>query len=291
MNIAADSPYRVPSDGSFRVDEAPTRPAGKTPPKKKLQKDLDDLVDEFDELQRRLYAEDRHALLLVFQAMDAAGKDGTIRAVTRGVDPAGFQVFSFKKPSDLELDHDFLWRTARRLPERGRVGIFNRSHYEEVLVVRVHPEYLKYQRLPDGISPAKLWKQRYASIREHERHLSQNGTVVLKFWLNVSREEQRQRFLDRIKVPEKNWKFSSGDVHEREHWNAYMNAYEHALNATSRPWAPWYAIPADDKPYMRATVADIVVRTLQNLDPRYPVVSKDKLDELEEMRGFLDHDT
>ena len=288
MTIAADSPYRVPFDGSFRVADAATAPPDGAPSKKKLEKALDRSVDDFDELQRRLYAEDRNALLLVFQAMDAAGKDGTIRAVTRGVDPAGFQVSSFKQPSSTELDHDFLWRTTARLPERGRVGVFNRSHYEEVLVVRVHPEYLAGQRLPPGVSPAALWRQRFTSIREHERHLFHNGTVVLKFWLNVSKEEQRQRFLARIRVPEKNWKFSSADVHEREHWDAYMHAYEQALNATSRPWAPWYAIPADDKPFLRATVADIVVRTLENLDPRYPTVSAEKRAELREMRRFLE---
>ena len=288
---AAESPYRVTYKGDFRIARAPSTPPASTPSKKQLQRALEADVATFDELQRRLYAADHHALLLVFQAMDAAGKDGTIRAVTRGVDPAGFQVSSFKQPNSEELEHDFLWRTTRRLPERGRVGVFNRSYYEEVLIVRVHPRYLERQRLPDGVTPGVLWRQRYASIREHERHLHANGTVVLKFWLNVSRQEQRLRFLDRLHVPEKNWKFSTADVHEREHWDAYMDAYEKALNETSRPWAPWYAIPADDKPYMRAVIADIIVRTLQNLDPRYPKVSTEKLAEFTEMRVFLEHDT
>jgi PPK2 family polyphosphate:nucleotide phosphotransferase len=288
VSHAAVSAYRVPDDGSFRVRRAATTPPADRPSKKQLRKGLAELVARFDELQRRLYAEDRNALLLVFQAMDAAGKDGTIRAVTSGVDPAGFQVFSFKQPSTLELEHDFLWRTARRLPERGRVGVFNRSYYEEVLVVRVHPEYLEHQRLPRDVTGDELWAHRFRSIREHERHLHANGTVVLKFWLNVSKEEQRRRFLDRIAVAEKNWKFSTGDVREREHWDRYMHAYEQALNATSRPWAPWYAIPADHKPYMRYAVADIVVRTLENLDPHYPQVGARKKAELKEMRGLLE---
>jgi PPK2 family polyphosphate:nucleotide phosphotransferase len=205
-----------------------------------------------------------------------------------GLNPAGCQVFSFKAPSAEELDHDFLWRTACRLPERGRFGIFNRSYYEEVLVVRVHPNCLEAQRLPGPTDPESIWEERFESIRDHERHLARNGTVILKFWLNVSRGEQRRRFLRRIDQPEKNWKFSPADVRERGHWKAYHRAYQEALAATSRPWAPWYAIPADHKPFMRWTVADLLVRTLDNLDLRYPTVGEAERARLREMRSLLD---
>ena len=239
-------------------------------------------------LQRILYAHDHHAILLVFQAMDAAGKDGTIRAVMSGVNPAGCQVFSFKQPSKNELDHDFLWRTARCLPERGRIGIFNRSYYEEVLVVRVHPEYLAGQNLPGKPKLERLWKERYESILDHEKHLARNGTVIIKFWLNISNEEQKQRFLARINEPEKHWKFSTGDVRERGHWKNYMRAYQDALNATSRSWAPWYAIPADDKPYMRMCVAEILVATLKSLGLEYPKVHEEELATFREMARLLE---
>ncbi len=285
---AINSPYLVPFDGSFRVADAPTTPPKDAPGKKESKRRLADLVDELRELQRVLYADDRHSVLLVFQAMDAAGKDGTIRAVLSGVNPAGCHVSAFKQPSNEELDHDFLWRTAKRLPERGRIGVFNRSHYEEVLVVRVHPEYLGGQRLPgspDNLD--ELWEQRYRSIADHEHHLAENGTVILKFWLNVSRDEQRQRFLARLDEPEKNWKFSEGDVREAEHWDAYMDAYEAALNATSTPSAPWYAIPADDKHVMRTTVAEIVTKTLRGLDMNYPEVDAASRARFDEMRRLL----
>jgi len=196
------------------------------------------------------------------------------RAATRPPKEAGVQVFSFKQPSEHELDHDFLWRVWRCLPERGRIGIFNRSHYEEVLVVRVHPEYLARQRLPSRPSDLEeLFAERYESIRELEKHLARNGTTIVKFWLNVSQEEQKKRFLARVSDLEANWKFSAGDIRERAHWKEYMQAYERALNETSRPWAPWYAIPADDKKHMRAAVADILVRTLQRIDPKFPKLS------------------
>ncbi len=283
-----ESPYLVPFDGSFRVADAPTGPPEEFDGKKASKKRLKALVKELDELQRILYAEDRHAALLVFQAMDAAGKDGTIRAVLSGVNPAGCQVFSFKQPSPLELDHDFLWRTTRHLPERGRIGIFNRSYYEEVLIVRVHPEYVEGQRLPERVMGDGFWADRYGSIRDHERHLARNGTVVLKFWLNVSKDEQRKRFLSRIEEAEKNWKFSMADVRERRHWDRYMAAYEEALSETSRPWAPWYAIPADSKPYMRETVAKIVVETLRRLELSYPAVSAETRASLVEMQKELE---
>lgn len=289
MFRAADSPWLVPFDGSFRVADARTRPPDDAPPEDALEDHLEDSVDRLRDLQRMLYAQDRIALLLVFQAMDAGGKDSTIRHVMTGVNPAGCQVFSFKQPSREELDHDFLWRTARCLPERGRIGIFNRSHYEEVLVVRVHPEFLDAQRLPDVPDDLdELWRRRCETIASWERHLAQSGTMVLKFWLNVSREEQRKRFLSRLDEPEKHWKFSLGDVRERRHWNAYMEAYEDALNRTSRSWAPWYAIPADDKDYMRMAVADLVVRNLENCHLAYPTPSADTLAELAEGRRMLD---
>jgi PPK2 family polyphosphate:nucleotide phosphotransferase len=219
--------------------------------------------------------------------MDAAGTDGTIRAILNGVNPAGYQVFSFKQPTPEELDHDFLWRTSRRLPERGRIGIFNRSYYEEVLVVRVHPHYLGSQKLPADVDLETVWQDRYASIREHEQHLARNGTVVLKFWLNVSHEEQQQRFLARLEDKDKNWKFSISDIRERAFWDEYMAAFEAALAETSRPWAPWYAIPADNKSYMRLCVADILVRTLESLDLSYPEVDAKKLAEFEDIRQRL----
>lgn len=270
------SPYLVPFDGSFRVKDAKTQPPKSGRDKDGNKKSLKKSIKKLTELQRRLYADDRHALLLVFQAMDAAGKDGTIRAVMSGVDPAGCQVFSFKAPSAEERDHDFMWRVYRSLPERGRIGIFNRSHYEEVLVVRVHPEFLEGQQLPRPLDPKAIWKSRYEAIRAFEKHWAASGTVVLKFWLNVSEQEQGKRFLDRIDEPEANWKFSARDVEERKLWDKYMVAYEKALNETSRPEAPWYAVPADDKAFMRATVADIIVRKLEQLDLRYPEVTAEE---------------
>ena len=286
MFKAPDSPYLVPYDGTFRVDNASTAPA--TDGHSHSGKHRRDAHRDLNQLQRVLAAGDRHAVLLVFQAMDAAGKDGTIRAVMQGVDPSGCQVFSFKKPSSLELDHDFLWRTPCRLPERGRIGIFNRSQYEEVLVVRVHPQILEAQKLPDPVDLETIWDERLRSIRDQEEHLARNGTVILKFWLNVSKDEQRRRFLERLDDPSKNWKFEPGDVVERRHWDDYMQAYEEALNATSRPWAPWYAIPADDKPYMRARVAEIIIDALQGIGLEYPEPSDEERAEFELMRRELE---
>jgi len=285
MFAAPDSEYRVPFDGTFKVADASTVPltSGTRHKGKHRRRRTEDL----NKLQRVLAAGDKHAILLIFQAMDAAGKDSTIRSVMQGVDPSGCQVFSFKKPSSLELDHDFLWRTTCRLPERGRIGIFNRSHYEEVLVVRVHPKILGYQKLPGEINMQTIWDERLTSIRQQEEHLARNGTVILKFWLNVSKEEQKRRFLSRLDEAEKNWKFEPNDVKERRHWDAYMRAYESALNATSRPWAPWYAIPADDKSYMRARVADIIINTLQTIGLRYPEPSAEDRSEFEAARQAL----
>lgn len=286
MFKATSSPFLVPYDNSFKTSEAPTlvkSPVSKTSYKNRLGK----LVNRLDDVQRRLYAADKHSVLLVFQAMDAAGKDSTIRAVMSGVDPAGCQVFSFKQPSSEELDHDFLWRTSKCMPQRGRIGIFNRSYYEEVLVVRVHPEYLGGQKLPDQPPLEELWQQRLESIRDHEKHLARNGTVILKFWLNVSQTEQHRRFLARLDDKRKNWKFSAGDLSESSHWNDYMHAYEQALNATSKPWAPWYAIPADNKHFMRLQVAETVANALESLGLQFPSVSEKQRARMEESRQAL----
>jgi PPK2 family polyphosphate:nucleotide phosphotransferase len=281
---AVKSPHLVPFDRSFRISSAPTSPPEDAPKKSELKKRLEASVARLDELQRKLYALDRWGVLLVFQAMDAAGKDSTIRAVLRGINPQGCQVVAFKQPSSRELDHDFLWRVGSRLPERGRIGVFNRSHYEEVLVVRVHPEFLDGQRLPVDVPLRQRWKERYDSIRDFERHLARNGYVVLKFFLHVSTEEQAERFRDRIDRPDKNWKFSEGDLVERELWARYMDAYEKALNATSRPWAPWYAVPADSKPFLQATVAEIIEASLDSLGLEYPEVGRDRRKELLALR-------
>jgi PPK2 family polyphosphate:nucleotide phosphotransferase len=289
MFQAPDHPCLVPFDSSFRVDRADTTPPDDRGDRKTLRRRLDNETGKLARWQRKLYAHDRFALLLVFQAMDAAGKDSTIRAVLSGVNPAGCQVFAFKRPSTTELDHDFLWRSASRLPERGRIGVFNRSYYEEVLVVRVHPGILENQRLPGPIGD-DIWEHRYRSINDHEKHLAENGVVILKFWLNVSKEEQRQRFLARIDDPDKNWKFKAGDVAERAHWDEYQNAYESALNATSKPWAPWYAIPADDKAYMRWCVAKTINQACETLAVDYPNLPGEALQKLETARATLENE-
>jgi PPK2 family polyphosphate:nucleotide phosphotransferase len=284
MYEAPGSKYLVPYDGTFKVAGAVTVPSAID--HKKCAKRLRKARRRMDKSQQILYADNRQSVLLLFQAMDAAGKDSTIRAVMQGINPAGCQVFSFKKPSSMELDHDFLWRTSSRMPERGRIGIFNRSYYEEVLVVRVHPKILEYQQLPRDIDYDNIWEQRLGSILDHEKHLATNGTVILKFWLNVSREEQRRRFLARINKDKKQWKYEPQDFSERQYWDDYMAAYEAALT-TSRPWAPWYAIPADDKPYMRATVARIFAEALESLDIHYPTPSDEKMAEIRKAKTEL----
>ncbi|GAA0208046.1 polyphosphate kinase 2 family protein [Kangiella japonica] len=272
LNVT-ESPYLVPFDQSFSLATRPTTVDNlhKTSYYKKRYKgNRKKLYKE----QQKLYADNKYSLLLIFQAMDAAGKDSTIRHVFRGVNPAGFQVSSFKQPSKRELDHDFLWRTVKQLPERGRIGVFNRSYYEEVLVVKVHPHYLTAQQLPEinaySQNSASFWLNRYRSINEHEHHLANNGTIIRKFFLNVSREEQHKRFKKRIEVSGKNWKFSPGDLRESELWDQYMDAYEGCLNNTSTSWAPWYCIPADNKPAMRAAVSDIILESLKSLSLSYP---------------------
>jgi len=263
--------------GKFRSKEDATE---------KLQSDIARLAA----LQDVLYAGGRYALLLIFQAMDAAGKDGAIKHVMSGVNPQGCQVVSFKTPSAEELSHDYLWRSMKQVPERGRIGIFNRSYYEETLVVRVHPEILHSQRIPASLIGKDVWKDRFRDINAYERYLVENGTVILKFFLHVSNGEQKKRFLDRIDTPEKNWKFSAADVRERGFWKDYMKAYEDVFNHTSTPWAPWYVIPADRKWFTRVAVADIIVRSLQSLKLRYPEPDEDHLKGLKEARKLLENE-
>jgi PPK2 family polyphosphate:nucleotide phosphotransferase len=242
------------------------------------------------ELQDKLYAQDRWSLLLIFQAMDAAGKDGAIKHVMSGVNPQGCQVYSFKAPSAEDLDHDYLWRTTRSLPERGRIGIFNRSYYEEVLVVRVHPNILANERIPAPLVTKKIWKERFEDIRGLEDYLSRNGVVVRKFFLNVSKKEQKKRFLDRLEEPEKNWKFSAADVKEREYWDDYMEAYEDMIRHTATPRAPWYVVPADNKWFTRAVVAAAIVDALEDLNLAYPTVDAEKRKQLDAAKRALERE-
>ncbi len=258
--------------------------------KEEAVKDLEKNIKRLAELQDVLYAQDVHSLLIIFQAMDAAGKDGAIEHVMSGVNPQGCHVVSFKQPSDEELSHDYLWRCAKNLPERGKIGIFNRSHYEEVLIVRVHPEILENQHLPAKIKNDKdIWEKRFKQIRNFEQHLAENGTHIVKFFLNVSKEEQRQRFLDRIEESDKNWKFSMGDVKERGHWDDYMKAYEEAIEATSTKYAPWYVIPADKKWFTRLAVSEVIVETLESMDLHYPAVTKAHKADLAEAKKVLEN--
>lgn len=288
MQIPIQNQYLVPFDGSFKVGKSPTTPPPGQEDKNTNKKQLKELVAELRDLQHMLFAHDKYSLLLIFQAMDAGGKDSTIRKVLTGVNPAGFQVYSFGVPSKEELDHDFLWRTCKCLPERGRIGVFNRSYYEEALVVRVHPEVLAGQKLPDEARSKDIWQQRFESFCQHEQHLARNGTLVLKFWLNVSMEEQRKRFLARLDEPEKWWKFKAADVAERDHWDEYMAAFQELLNATSKPWAPWYAIPADSKTYMQRLVAEIIVGSLKQLPIAFPTMSQEDMEQFAQMRQVLE---
>jgi PPK2 family polyphosphate:nucleotide phosphotransferase len=255
--------------------------------KQRATERLQDGIKQLATYQDRLYAQDTYALLVIFQAMDAAGKDGTIRHVMSGLNPQGCQVFSFKAPSAEERDHDYLWRSIKALPERGRIGIHNRSYYEEVLVARVHPEILASQQLPPESKRRGVWRRRFEEINNFEHYLVDNGIIVLKFFLNVSKKEQKRRFLERIEQPEKNWKFSLADVHERGFWKDYMHAYEEAFTHTTTKSAPWYIIPADNKWFMRLAVAAIMQQTLRDLDLRYPTVSKEKKVELQQARDLL----
>jgi PPK2 family polyphosphate:nucleotide phosphotransferase len=280
--------YAVPAGEPFRLRDCdPADTAGLDDEKHLAQKLLRKGIARLAELQDRLYAQDRWSLLLVLQAMDAAGKDGTIKHVMSGVNPQGVEVHSFKAPSAEELDHDFLWRAARCLPERGRIGIFNRSYYEEVLVVRVHPELLAAEKLPPDRATKNIWKDRYESINAFERHLACNGTLIRKFFLNVSRKEQKRRLLARLDDPDKNWKFSEQDVAERRLWKAYMSAYQETIEATSTRWAPWHVVPADTKWFTRLVVAETIVQALEDLDLSYPEVGLRKRRELARVRKAI----
>ena len=280
--------FRVKSGRKVKLNKWPTRVKPVYQSTREYRRMLKQHVAALSELQRLHYASNQYAVLLVFQAMDAAGKDGAIRHVMSGINPQGCQVFSFKHPSATELEHDFLWRSGQCLPERGRIGIFNRSYYEEVLIVRVHPEILAGQRIPDGLLDQKhLWRDRYRSIVELENHLHRNGTRVIKFFLHLSKEEQRKRFLDRIDEPEKNWKFSLADIEERKFWKQYRKAYEACLTATSTKKSPWYVVPADDKDNARLIISQIVLDTFKSLKMRYPQTDAKRQQELVAIRRQL----
>jgi len=280
--------FRVPAGKKVKLDKWPTRVKPVYQSKKEYKAHLEKQVEELSAQQQIHYASNRYAVLLIFQAMDAAGKDGAIKHVMSGVNPQGCQVFSFKHPSAEELEHDFLWRTTQALPERGRIGIFNRSYYEEVLIVRVHPEILQAQNIPDRLLDEKtFWPERYRSITDMENHLHRNGTRIIKFFLHLSEEEQRKRFLERIDEPDKNWKFSLADMTERKFWKQYMQAYEECLGATSTRDAPWYVVPADDKENARLIISEIVLETFRSLKLAYPKVSAEHKRELQLIRKQL----
>jgi PPK2 family polyphosphate:nucleotide phosphotransferase len=280
-------PYRVEEGKKFRLKDHDPADTAKLRSQERAQELLAKGVARMAELQDKLYAQDRWGLLLIFQGMDAAGKDGAIRHVMYGVNPQGCQVYSFKTPSAEELDHDYLWRTMKCLPERGRIGIFNRSYYEEVLIVRVHPEILASERIPAPLVTKNIWEERFQDICCFERYLSRNGLVIRKFFLHVSKKEQKKRFLDRLQQPEKNWKLSAADLHERERWDNYMDAYEEMIVNTSTPQAPWFVIPADNKWFTRLAVAAAIVDTLDDLNLSYPKVDAQKRKELQAARKTL----
>jgi PPK2 family polyphosphate:nucleotide phosphotransferase len=279
--------FRVDSGKHFRLKDFDPADTGHWRSKEHANEAVQEGIRRTAELQDKLYAQDSWALLLIFQAMDAAGKDGIIKHVMSGVNPQGCQVYSFKAPSDRELQHDFLWRTTNCLPERGHVGIFNRSYYEEVLIVRVHPEILKSQKTPPSLVGKKIWEERFEDIRCFERHMARSGTVIRKFFLNVSKKEQKRRFLDRLEQPEKNWKFSAADIHERKCWDDYQAAYEDMIGNTATEHAPWYVVPADNKWFTRLVVSTVVVDTLESLKLSYPKVDETKRKELEAAKKLL----
>jgi len=281
--------YRIDQGNRFRLKDHDPGDTQGIKSKEGATRVLKEGVEHLAKLQDKLYADDKWALLLIFQAMDAAGKDGAIKHVMSGVNPQGCQVFSFKSPSAQELDHDYLWRSSKCLPERGRIGIFNRSYYEEVLVVRVHPEFLESQHLPDKLITKKIWENRYEEIRNLEAYLSRQGTVIRKFFLNVSKKEQKKRFLARLEEPEKHWKFSDADIRERGFWDDYMQAYEEMIRETSTKESPWYVIPADNKWFTRVAVAAAIIDTLEDLKLSYPTVSDEKKKEIAEARKLLEN--
>jgi PPK2 family polyphosphate:nucleotide phosphotransferase len=288
MNIDKQSrKYRIDNGKHFRLKDFDPADTGHWKSKHAATKALEEGIVRTSELQDKLYAQDNWALLLIFQAMDAAGKDGAIKHVMSGVNPQGCQVFSFKAPSETELQHDFLWRTTRDLPERGHIGIFNRSYYEEVLVVRVHPEILKAQRTPPSLVGKKVWEERFEDIRAFERHMARSGTVIRKFFLHLSKKEQKQRFLARLDEPGKNWKFSASDVRERGCWDAYQGAYEDMIRHTASEHAPWYVVPADNKWFSRLVISTVIVETLEELKLAYPKVDDAKRKALAEAKNEL----
>jgi PPK2 family polyphosphate:nucleotide phosphotransferase len=280
--------FKVTKGKNFRLKDWDSSDTLNFDDKEQAEKILAEGVEKLAKLQDKLYADDRWSLLLIFQAMDAAGKDGTIKHVMSGINPQGCQVYSFKSPSAEEFDHDFLWRTTKCLPERGRIGIFNRSYYEEVLVVKVHPEFLEKQRMPRKLVTKDVWNERYESINDFEKHLSRNGTIVRKFFLNVGKDEQKERFLKRLDDPDRNWKFSSSDAKERGHWDEYQDAYQDLIRATATKHAPWYVVPADHKWFSRVVVAAAIIDALESLDLDYPTVDAAKKAELAEARKLLD---
>jgi PPK2 family polyphosphate:nucleotide phosphotransferase len=280
-------PYRIEHGKDFRLKDFDPADTGKLHAKDRALELLEKGISQMAELQNKLYAEDRWALLIIFQAMDAAGKDGAIKHVMSGVNPQGCQVYSFKAPSIEELNHDYLWRTMQRVPERGHIGIFNRSYYEEVLVVRVHPAVLHAERIPPCLLGKSLWEERFEDIAAFERYLGRNGVVVRKFFLNLSKNEQKKRFLERLDTPQKNWKFSAGDIHEREYWDDYMHAYEEMIRGTSSQHAPWYVVPADNKWFTRVVVAAAIVETLEELNLAYPKLDPKERKPLAEARARL----
>jgi PPK2 family polyphosphate:nucleotide phosphotransferase len=284
-------PCRVATGRGFRLKKHdPADTHGLSIKKKNARDLLEQSVARLSVLQEMLYAQDRWAVLLIFQAMDAAGKDSAIKHVMSGINPQGCEVHSFKAPSSEELDHDYMWRTTRRLPERGRIGIFNRSYYEEVLIVRVHPELLAGQKLPPRLVTRTIWQERFEDIRNFERYLARNGVLILKFFLNVSKEEQKRRFLERLDEPEKHWKFSASDVAERHYWDRYMNAYEEMIRGTCAPHAPWHVVPADNKWYTRLVVASAIIGALERLDLAYPTIDAATRKRLKTVRAELEND-
>jgi PPK2 family polyphosphate:nucleotide phosphotransferase len=283
-------PYRVDDGRKFRLKDFDPADTSGVKSKKHAEKELPLGIERMVELQDKLYAQDRWAILLIFQALDAAGKDGVIKHVMSGLNPQGCQVYSFKQPSVEELDHDFLWRSNVRIPERGRIGIFNRSYYEEVLVVRVHKELLERQHMPASLVTKNIWAERFTDINAYERYLTRNGVIIRKFFLNISKEEQKKRFLDRLERPEKHWKFSDADLVQRERWGSYMTAYEEMIQQTATPHAPWYVVPADKKWYTRLVVSAALVHTLEALNLRYPTVSANRLKALKGARDALEHE-
>lgn len=281
-------PYRVDDGRKFRLKDFDPANTSHFRSKEHAEELLEQGIASMAELQDKLYAQDRWGLLLIFQAMDAAGKDGAIKHVMSGLNPQGCQVYSFKVPSEEELNHDYLWRNLQRLPERGHIGIFNRSYYEEVLVVRVHPEAFQHERIPPSLVTKDIWKERFRDINAFERYLTRNGIVIRKFFLNLSKKEQKRRFIDRLEQPEKNWKFSPADIHEREFWDGYMDAYEDMISHTATKHAPWYVVPADNKWFTRLVVAAAIVDTLEDLKLAYPEVDPEKRKQLNTARKLLE---